>query len=263
LLVVTADHGASFRPAQSRRDPANMEHPEDALGVPLFVKPAHQHEGRVSLRNVETIDILPTIADLLGIGIPWPIDGCSAVDPSCPPRERKVMYDRDDVRLSFDPDLPLRRESLERKLEIFGSGSRPNGLFTIGPHRELVGRSVEKIGVRGPGGARVQLMRAAFDRADQRPETFALGRVTGILDRNPAGGETPYVAVAVEGTVHAVAPAFRRPHGGYLFSAMLPQHAYAFAGARVEVFAVETSPTGPALLRLPAQLATLQKVRPR
>lgn len=263
LLVVAADHGASFRPAQSRRDPANMDHPEDVLGVPLFVKPANQREGRVSLRNVETIDILPTIADLLGIEIPWPIDGCSAVDPSCPPRERKVMYDRNDVRLSFDPELPLRLDSLERKLEIFGSGSRPNGLFTIGPRRDLVGQRVEQIGVRGPGDARVQLMRAAFDRANQRPETFALGRITGILDRNPTGGETPHLAIAVEGTVHAVAPAFRRPQGDYLFSAMLPQRAYAFAGARVEVFAVETSPTGPALLRLPVQLATLQKVRAR
>jgi hypothetical protein len=73
------------------------------------------------------------------------------------------------------------------------------------------------------------------------------------------GGETLHVAIAVEGTVHAVAPALRRPRGDYLFSAMLPEDAYAFAGARVEVFAVERSPSGPGLLRLPAQLATLQR----
>ena len=70
------------------------------------------------------------------------------------------------------------------------------------------------------------------------------------------------MAIAVEGTVHAVAPVLRRPRGDYLFSAMLPEHAYAFAGARVEIFAVEPSPTGPELLRLPTQLATLQKARP-
>jgi hypothetical protein len=263
LLVVAADHGASFRAGQSRRDPGTMEHPEDVLGVPLFIKRPHQREGEESLRNVETIDILPTIADLLGARVAWEVDGCSAFDPACPPRRHKTMYSRNDVRMSFDPDLLLRRDSLERKLELFGSGARPNGLFRIGPHRDLVGRRVEEIGVRGTANARAQLMRKAFERADQRPDAFAFARITGILDRNPTNEEPIYVAVAVEGTIHAVAPAFRGRTGDHLFSTMLPEDAYRFPGDRVELFALDLSNGVPGLLRITTYLGDLKPGRAR
>ena len=125
---------------------ASMQHPEDVLGVPLFIKLPGQNEGSRELRNVETVDVLPTIADALDIRVPWEIDGCSALDPACPPRARKIMFSRDDVRMTFDPALLDRRDSLERKLELFGSGARANGLFLVGDYRDLVGRRVCRSG---------------------------------------------------------------------------------------------------------------------
>lgn len=76
LIVITADHGASFWPNESRRG-ASPAHPQDIFGVPLFMKTPYQQEGRVSDRPVKTIDIVPTIADILGVALPWPVDGRS------------------------------------------------------------------------------------------------------------------------------------------------------------------------------------------
>lgn len=261
LLIVAADHGASFRANQSRRDPATMEHPEDVLAVPLFVKRPFQREGGVDLRNVETIDILPTIADLIGVQIPWTIDGCSMFDPDCAPRFHKTMYSRDDVRMSFDPAILDRPESLERKLELFGSGSRENGLFAIGPHRDLIGRRIDEIEIRGSANVRVELMQRAFERAQQRPDRFVLSRITGILDRNPTPEELPYVVIAVEGVIQAVAPAFSGRKGTHFFSAMLPEDATRDLRDRVELFALETSPSGPVLQRLTVFLGPLKPGR--
>ena len=53
------------------------------MRVPLFVKLPGQHVGQVSDRNVETIDVLPTVLDVIGAEQLPPFDGCSAVDPSC------------------------------------------------------------------------------------------------------------------------------------------------------------------------------------
>ena len=39
------------------------------MSVPLFIKLPGQTEGRIDDRNVESVDILPTIADVLGISI--------------------------------------------------------------------------------------------------------------------------------------------------------------------------------------------------
>ena len=77
LIVVTADHGVSFRPHDNRRSITKTNF-ADIMAVPLFVKAPFQSQGEILDSNVETIDILPTIADILGIESPWPTDGGSA-----------------------------------------------------------------------------------------------------------------------------------------------------------------------------------------
>jgi phosphoglycerol transferase MdoB-like AlkP superfamily enzyme len=70
LVVVAADHGASFRAGGFRRtvSPANLA---DIASVPLFVKYPGQQTGGEDDRDARTVDIVPTIADVLGVKIPW------------------------------------------------------------------------------------------------------------------------------------------------------------------------------------------------
>ena len=77
LIVVTADHGVSFRPHDNRRSITETNF-ADIMTVPLFVKAPFQQRGEILEHNVETIDILPTIADILDIRLPWSVDGDSA-----------------------------------------------------------------------------------------------------------------------------------------------------------------------------------------
>ena len=51
-----------------------------------FVKLPQQVSGVVSDRVVETIDILPTIADVLSATVPYEVDGRSLLDVSAPDR---------------------------------------------------------------------------------------------------------------------------------------------------------------------------------
>jgi arylsulfatase A-like enzyme len=53
---------------------------EDIADTPLFIKRAFQQSGCVSDRHVRTEDILPTIADLLGVCMPCRVDGASIFD---------------------------------------------------------------------------------------------------------------------------------------------------------------------------------------
>jgi arylsulfatase A-like enzyme len=46
--------------------------------VPLFVKRPGQHRGRRSRAFARTTDILPTIADVLNLRVPWRTAGRSA-----------------------------------------------------------------------------------------------------------------------------------------------------------------------------------------
>jgi hypothetical protein len=90
LLLITADHGVSYRAGQPRRA-LSKENYCDILAVPLILKPPGSHAGRISDRNVELVDILPTVAELLQIDLPWPIAGRSMLADERPDREAKTV----------------------------------------------------------------------------------------------------------------------------------------------------------------------------
>ena len=92
LVVLTADHGISFEPGGAIRgiegQSLTPELAADVAWVPLFVKEPGQTDGVVSDANVLTVDVVPTIADVLDIDIPYPVDGRSALgSPRAEPGE--------------------------------------------------------------------------------------------------------------------------------------------------------------------------------
>ena len=91
LVVVVGDHGVSFEPRSSARevDASTV----DAIGyAPLIVKAPGQRDGQVDDSNVQIVDVLPTMADLLGLDVPWDVDGVAA-GSSASLRGTKVIYD--------------------------------------------------------------------------------------------------------------------------------------------------------------------------
>ena len=76
VVVIVADHGASVRPNDFRRRITKGNSGEMAP-VPLFVKAPGQREAATVKSYVRTTDVVPTIADLLGVRVPWKLDGRS------------------------------------------------------------------------------------------------------------------------------------------------------------------------------------------
>ena len=70
IVVVTADHGVSFRGDTPRRAIGDKNAYEVGL-VPLFIKAPHQSSGVVDTTPSRAIDVLPTVAAFLGIELPW------------------------------------------------------------------------------------------------------------------------------------------------------------------------------------------------
>src|SRR3954451_447043 len=155
LLVVTADHGVSFRAGQKRRplSPANLQ---DIAYVPLFVKLPYQTRGRVVLQPSRNTDLLPTVAAALGVQVPWHVDGHSLLGSR--PAERDVVLIKDHGKRFTIPQgrlEALRERALLRQVALFGSDEPNSGLFGLGRYRVLLGRRPAGLTVR-PGG-RVQL----------------------------------------------------------------------------------------------------------
>lgn len=93
LLVLTGDHGTSFLNRLSQRALDNGNHAE-ILWQLMMVRTPGQTEGEVSDSQVRTIDLVPTVADVLGITVPWEVTGTSVLDPAHPQLETlQVMND--------------------------------------------------------------------------------------------------------------------------------------------------------------------------
>jgi Sulfatase len=69
LIVVTADHGYSFQVGVRSRRLLSEHNVEEIAPVPFFVKAPGQTEGQVDESLVRNIDVVATIADLLGSSV--------------------------------------------------------------------------------------------------------------------------------------------------------------------------------------------------
>ena len=186
LVVVTADHGISFRAGQKRR-PLSTANLQDIAYVPLFVKPPGEHGGREVRSAARTIDVVPTIADVAGVRIPWQVDGRSLL--RTPSAGRDVILIKDGGRRFTVPAAALearREQALRRQLRLFGSGEPLSTLFAVGPDRGRLDHSFE-------GGRRL-------DEIDPVRGSGPLVQVSG----RASGARS--VAVVVGGRAVAVAP---------------------------------------------------------
>jgi hypothetical protein len=233
LLIVTADHGVSFRGDDQRRraTPTNLD---DIAFMPLFVKLPGQRKGRVDDGFARTIDILPTIAKVLGIRMPWRVQGKPLVGRRLA-REGTITVVNDGGQTSGRLSALRRKraQSLAQHVALFGTSSFAP-VYRLGPHRELLGRRVADLIVH-PSTAGAQIDGRAFLNAvDPDAEfvpTFLAGTITG---RHPSQLD---LAVALNGRIAAVTKTFSQD-GKTEFSALYPESALRRGRNAVDVFAV-------------------------
>ena len=139
LLIVTADHGVSFHPGHSRRLP-DADNLSDIMNVPFFVKLPGQLSGTTDDRNIESVDLLPTIAEVTGIPLPEPIDGTSVADDVR--RPRKTLFYHGSMTVC-EPDVPGRLNSIRRQQILYGNQGLDWMPSVATTHPDWHGRSIK------------------------------------------------------------------------------------------------------------------------
>jgi hypothetical protein len=246
LVVVTADHGISFTPGHHVRIPEQGSAHETAW-VPLFIKAPHQTKGRADDRNWEQVDLVPTVADILGIKVPWRVDGVSALGPPARTTPTKVFYDRAGHRLLLDgpSNLALALGGVTDRLLRPRDG--PIGLYRVGRYGGLVGRSTADVGVTSPS----SLVGATIPPTNLETIDPSSGKVPAMVMGELEGAPSvpgPAVAVVVNGTIGGVSEVWRGRDDLLAFGAMVPDSLFRGDGNRVELFEVDAS-GGPPRLR--------------
>ena len=245
LLVVVADHGASFEPGGRRRH-VDSENLADIASVPLFVKYPNQQVGRVDDRPARTVDVLPTIADVVGVQLPWHVDGQSLLARPADRSVVRVTARRNDVvfRARAADVVRRRQATVARNAELVGEGAR--SLYRIGSHLSLLGQRVGRF-EQSIGESRAHLEDSDAFLDVEIASSFVPTRVAGSLDSSI--GSDAELAIAVNGTIRALTRVFRSGDA-QLFRAMVPEAALRPGLNEVGVYAIDDSGHGIRLVKL-------------
>jgi hypothetical protein len=220
LVIVTADHGSSYSPGAPHRA-ATADNLSEIAGVPLFIKSPHQRNGEIRDSNVQTIDVLPTVADRLDIELPWRVDGQAAKQAERGGRiELEPHYGDRNYTLRF-ADFVDERNELIRRMHA-DLGDTWTSLFRGDLDPDLAGAAIDGLGA-------VALPRASLELDRPVVDALVTGSVTGVADE-------ARLALTINGRV--VTPAVRFQEGGdERFSAVVPPSALDRGRNSVELLA--------------------------
>ena len=244
LIVITADHGASYAVPNAPLRSFRKQTAAEIMRIPLIVKyPAGTAAvPHVSDVNAETVDILPTIADAVGIEVPWPVDGTSLLDRGRPVRPR-TSYAAG-ARLEMSGELLDVAPALRRKLDLFGGDENPHRAPRIPGLEGLLGQSLADCRVVEGGGRGELLHTREYEEVDPQ----AIDVVFDVSGRFDSPRPGTLVAVAVNGVVRGTTRTWEANPRGWL--ATPPFGSWQAGRNTVEVFVVERDGAGMLLRRV-------------
>jgi hypothetical protein len=202
LVLMTADHGVGFVPGNTTRGLGSRNAP-GLMWVPMFIKAPHQTQGRIDDRNWEHVDLLPTLADMVGLSIPWKVDGFSQVGPPRRQRTDKTFYNHPGDLL-IRPGPPNFQKVLEGVTDtlVRAHQNGERGFYQFGAYADWIYKSPREIGQVGGSPVAVKITDwDLFDTIDPDSPvvpSLVAGKVTSGTP--PAGS---VMVIAVNGRIGA------------------------------------------------------------
>ena len=260
MLVVTSDHGRSFR-----RDTHWRAKQEENIGalvnIPLFIKYPGQRVGQMDEYPAALYDIFPTMTNVTGYPSGRPLDGVvlhaddrpvrDAIVLSCLGRFRcqsdmRNRTDADDlVAYPLDSYVQARRDALSwlhQKLRY----SRSLGMHVPAvPESRLLGLQVAAFDVSESAG---QVL--LFDAGAIETATSVDGHVPALLGgyvEDVALRDDEFLLVALNGKLVALGVVGKR-RGRLVMGALLPAHSFDEGENALAVFRIRQSSDQPVVL---------------
>lgn len=241
LIIVTADHGVSFRPDEPLR-PLTEENYPDVMWTPLLIKAPQQQVPQLIDSPTASIDVVPTIIDLLDVDVDWDLDGRSVFGEPRPEdwHPRTLAWEFDEIEPDADGfvyfDGPAGHAEVLQSSALDFDPEWDLRFWRWGANGDLIGQEVGALDVTEAGDATATVdSPERFSDVDPTADSvpaYISGRVTG--------GEPGPVAVAVNGVIGGWYDTSVGPtdEAGRRFAVMVPPALLREGDNDVEVFLV-------------------------
>ena len=251
LVVMGADHGEGWVPGEKPRSLGETNAP-DLMWVPQFVKAPGQDTGTVDDRNWEQVDLLPTVADLASIQVPWKMEGASQTGKPTRARTEKWWFDTPGRRKVRDGPSNFAQVLAGETDTLVRASEGVRGLYRYGGFADLVYRDPASV---GPITADQEATAVLDDFERYTQIKPASGEVPALVSgrvTSPLATATSTVLVAVNGQIGGESKLFpeRPDEPAARFAVITPDFLWKAGGGRrqLQVYVVDRSGGGPRLV---------------
>jgi hypothetical protein len=238
LFVVVADHGGAFVVGEPGRALAESNAFE-VMWTPLFIRDPDLAHG-VDETDMEATDLLPTMADLLDVDLPYEVAGASAV--SAPDTSGTKRYQRLQNAFQVEPDALLDIDTASNYARLLDDhwpavevDDPVAGFYRRYPLGGLYGQAVTDLTVGGPAGTATLDQRDALESGGAGPLPAYLG---GEIDVDGTGDDT-WVVVAVDGVVQGFSQLFPMVDTESAYCILLSEEAASGSGHEVDLYVTD------------------------
>lgn len=249
LVVLTADHGVSFAAGNPIRG-VSSENYHQVMWTPLLVKEPRQTEGVVDDRPLSAVDVLPTIADVLDVDVPWDVDGRSAFgEPRADGPRKFFEWTLNALQPTDGPYVEVDGPTgFQRLLDepAPGEGDRRDlRFYRFGEWGPLVGTHVDDLTVESGAEHSGTLDRAAAYQDVDRSTGEVPAYVSGTV--RTGDGDVDTVLVTVNGTVAGWSHLHAGTVGAPDWYTMVPEWFFVDGANLIELYSVTGPPDEPVL----------------
>jgi hypothetical protein len=254
LVIITADHGVTFEAGSNRRgEPDRLERFfQDIATIPLFIKFPGQSEGVISQQLARSIDIVPTVLDVLDSPSATGLEGRSLLEAAgaadqtrhlvrgIKPRDAKVGRTDSGFRpLQFPHRAPEVTPALREKLLSFGTAPFQLSPFELSEFRPYLARRLSSLNVSEPS----QLQGRIVAPAEQgstitvAPKQKTLPGLITVQLSHSASQETRFLLVLDDRVVAGSRPFLAEPD---LVQFLIPEESLEVGTYRLRAFEIDS-----------------------
>ena len=140
VIVVTADHGASFKQGEFFRDVTKKNY-ADIMDVPLFIKYPGQSKPLVDTTKIQTIDIVPILFSAINENYPWKTDGTLVAEKNINDHEKMSFFINNAEVKYITHDQNKKLETVAWKTKMIGNHG-VKGIYGGARYHHLIGQSI-------------------------------------------------------------------------------------------------------------------------
>lgn len=223
MIVVMADHGIAVRPDIEHRRLVTEETIGDIAAIPLFIKRPRHGVGSIDDYRAATVDVLPTIASVLGVEVPWETEGIALFGDNRPERTESHVTGGDGT-IVFGTDGSEARAVAARKIDHFGILG-PFGLVPPG-YEDLLGRPIGDFQVQTDSNVTATVRDVSAFRTVDLDGPSLPAWISGSILGNDPDGDDLVLAAVVNGRVAAITRSDTSDDAVTTYGVMIPPDAF-------------------------------------